>query len=74
MPFLQKKPKTYNLKDELPFGKHKGEILEDVIDDDPEYVDWMVENISSFDLSVDALDYLRNTPRELECFLDEGWS
>lgn len=26
------------------FGKHKNEQVEDVIEDDPEYIRWLVEN------------------------------
>lgn len=30
--------------DEFEFGKYKGEALTDIIDDDPNYVDWLLEN------------------------------
>ena len=26
----------------MPFGKYKGNLLEDIVDDDPDYVDWML--------------------------------
>lgn len=29
------------LEDILTFGKHKGQQLEDVIEDDPRYVEWL---------------------------------
>lgn len=28
---------------ELPFGKHKGRALEDIVRDDPLYLDWLVD-------------------------------
>lgn len=38
------------LEDTFRFGKHKGHQLEDVIEDDPDYVRWCVENdIVDFD-------------------------
>ena len=32
------------LDDLFTFGKHKTEMVEDVIDDDPRYIEWLVEN------------------------------
>jgi len=38
------------------FGKHKGEDLEDVIEDDPSYIAWLVDNgIRQFDAAVTRL-------------------
>jgi len=38
------------LQDVFKFGKHKGEQLEDVIEDDPDYIRWCCENdIGGFD-------------------------
>ena len=31
------------LDSEFRFGQHKGEQLEDVVEDDPEYVRWLAE-------------------------------
>lgn len=37
----------------MPFGKHQGSMIEDIIDDDPDYMAWMYENdIVTFDLEV----------------------
>ncbi len=33
--------------DEFTFGKHQGETLEDVCEDDPEYIIWLSKNIST---------------------------
>lgn len=39
-----------NLESIFTFGKHKGEQVEDVIEDDPYYIRWLVENdIRQFD-------------------------
>lgn len=32
-----------NLKSELDFGKHKGETVEDVLENDPKYLLWIKE-------------------------------
>lgn len=32
------------LQDEFTFGKHRGQQLEDVIEDDPGYIEWCVGN------------------------------
>lgn len=32
------------LEDIFTFGKHKGCELEDVIEDDPKYIEWLVSN------------------------------
>lgn len=38
------------LEDIFKFGKHQGEQLEDVIEDDPGYVTWLAEeNVVDFD-------------------------
>ncbi len=70
MPFSLRKPKTYSLNDTLPFGKHQGEKLQDVIDNDPEYVDWMVKNIATFDIGADAIDYLDDSLNLFEDIID----
>lgn len=32
------------LEDTFTFGKHKGDQLEDVIQDDPDYIAWLAED------------------------------
>jgi hypothetical protein len=32
-----------SLESTFTFGKHKGEQLEDVIEDDPSYIEWLVK-------------------------------
>ncbi len=41
------------LDDVLAFGKHKGEMIEDLIDDDPSYLAWLYEQDQDmFDVDV----------------------
>lgn len=38
------------LDDEFKFGKHQGQQVEDVVEDDPDYIYWIVQNeICEFD-------------------------
>ena len=39
------------------FGKHEDELLEDVIDNDPDYMEWLVEN-EVVPLAPDVMDHL----------------
>jgi len=42
--------RNYKLDDFFAFGKHEGDQVEDVIEDDPSYIEWLVENgICDFD-------------------------
>ena len=36
--------KTFALDDDLTFGKHKGKQVEDVVQDEPDYIRWLMEN------------------------------
>lgn len=45
--------RSMGLDDAFGFGKYKGEQVEDVIEDDPRYIAWCVENdIVEFDEEV----------------------
>lgn len=48
----------YDLDDRLPFPKYKGQLLEDVIDKDPAYVLWLLENVDSFECDKAVQDYI----------------
>ena len=39
-----------DLDHKLTFGKHKGKTIEDVLEDDPRYLRWCMENIDDFEL------------------------
>lgn len=42
--------RVFGLEDEIPFGKHRGETLEFVIDADVGYVTWLLGN-TQFEMS-----------------------
>lgn len=50
-----------DLDDELPFGKYKGRPLRDVIEDDPGWIQWAIENISTFAVSDGVIEQLDET-------------
>ena len=41
------------------FGKHEDELLEDVIDNDPDYIEWLVED-DVVPFVPEVMDYLTN--------------
>lgn len=54
---MAKKITTYKLTDELPFGKHKGQTIRQVLQSDPSYILWCVEKLDRFAMSDEAWDY-----------------
>ena len=42
---------TINLKGQLNFGMHKGKTINQILEEDPTYIRWCIENISWFKLS-----------------------
>lgn len=60
------------MTDELGFGKHRGKLLRDVIERDPDWVEWALECIPTFEISPEAEDELvrvrdvRRPPRAWE--------
>jgi len=50
--------KTLALLDSLPFGKHKGEVVGTVIEEDPSYIRWMMEN-TDLCWEHEVLEYLK---------------
>ncbi len=49
--------KLYGVLDEMPWGKYEGELVGSLIEVDPEYIHWMVNN-TDFRLDEGSLDYL----------------
>lgn len=47
-----------SLDDQFQFGKHEGAFLWAIIESNPGYVDWCLENITGFELDNDAYIYL----------------
>ena len=56
--------RVLGLRDPMPFGKHRGKSLEDVIDEDIAYLTWLMEN-TRVELSLEAEDlyYTATDPR-----------
>lgn len=52
-PYIAKRP-VHQLMHALPFGKHKGKLLRDVIDEDHGWIVWAQENIADFEISEEA--------------------
>ena len=47
-----------DMDDEMPFGKYKGETVSWIIDNDPDYLGWLLENTET-EFSDDVLDWCR---------------
>lgn len=60
----------------ISFGKYKGQTVQEVMNDDPDYLIWAYENIVEFDLDAQVLDEIvdNSKPKDypLEGF-DLGW-
>lgn len=50
----------YTLKTKLIFGKHKGKTLEKILNLDPLYIEWCINNINDFNLNKEAHDQIIN--------------
>lgn len=42
----------------LPFGKYKGEFIEDVFSEDEQYIDWLYDKLNDNDRLKQAIDIL----------------
>jgi hypothetical protein len=51
---------VFNLRRSMPFGKYRGYSMKSIIDQDPGYVYWAMENIGGFSLASDAHDYYQD--------------
>lgn len=49
------KPDPYTLS----FGKYKGQSVFDIIDHDPEYLDWLFSNVKSMSLDAIATSFVQ---------------
>jgi len=67
-------------KTKLPYGKYKGQFIEDVLKKDPSYVKWLYTKCEDTDLSYAAamcLGYTSNHKIEdvvLDCITSRGYS
>ena len=68
----ERERKVHQLDDALPFGKHKGKSLREVIEDDSSWIIWAMENIADFEISdlaqneLDLVLDIRRGPRAWE--------
>jgi len=57
----------YGLQDQITFGKkHKGETIAEVIESDPGWLDWAIENIVWFVLDNEAYDLLEEALEDID--------
>ena len=54
---MAKRITTYKLTDKLPFGKHKGQTIRQILQNDPSYLLWCSEKLERFAMSDEAWDY-----------------
>jgi hypothetical protein len=50
----------YTLDTKIKFGKHKLFTIQEVIDDDPTYIEWCLDNVKGFELDDAAMDYFND--------------
>ncbi len=52
--------KLLSLSDKIKFGKYKGYSIEDILADDPSYLEWAIDEIDWFELDDIATQELNN--------------
>jgi len=69
---------VFGLAHRLTFGKYKGKTVQEVIDQNPRYLDWCLETIEWFDLSAEAREALEDSlvwsEPDDDWTWSEGWS
>ncbi len=50
------KNRIYNIDDSFDFGKYKGKTIEELLNENPGYVDWLIRNVGGFALSDEAFE------------------
>lgn len=59
--FTDEKPKIYNLKDKLNFGKYSGLTIKSVLSSDPSYLIWANYNIKWFSLKPEIYESAKDS-------------
>lgn len=59
----------YDLEDVIPFGKHKGKTLQQIIDEDAQWVSWLIKN-TEHDISRTADLYYQDVASSNEYEID----
>jgi len=62
--------KSYGLSDAVPFGKHKGKKIKEVVSKNPQWIIWANENIPSFRVSHRAFKMAEDNYSEQ---MSESW-
>ena len=68
---IYKRPTITDRNHVMTFGKFEGETIQDILDNDPQYLCWLVDN-TDFDLHCDLLDEAENNGRPDHEF--KGWT
>lgn len=55
----------YVVGDKLTFGKHDGELIEEVVVDHPTYVDWCLDTIEEFEIDEELHQLLEASIRSV---------
>jgi hypothetical protein len=50
--------KLFKLNDRIDFGKHRGLTIKEIIEDDPTYLEWALDEVGGFELDDVALEAL----------------
>ena len=53
-----------SLNSKFDFGKHKGKNVAEIIENEPTYIKWCIENIDNFELDNEAYE-------EYECAIED---
>ena len=51
--------KTYHLNTTMSFGKHNGQSIQQIIDQDPQYLNWCIINLDHFMLENELYENLK---------------
>lgn len=54
------------ISDTFDFGKHKGKTVEEVIDEEPTYIEWCIDNVTGFELSDKTFEYYQRGLEDYE--------
>lgn len=47
----------------MPWGKYRGETIQDLLDNVPDYLCWVADNVPDIDFAWDILEEARQGPR-----------
>lgn len=53
-----------SLTDKMNFGKYRNRTIQEVIEDDPTYIEWALDNVDWFELDDEAMDVYEKAIKE----------